>query len=55
MPIQDRKYFIQKHNIETNKEMQEIKSSSEGGVNDRVLSGETINAFAALEQQKNRG
>ena len=54
MPIQDRKYFIQKHNIETKQELNEINNANSDG-EDRILSGESINAYAALEQQKNRG
>ena len=55
MPIQERKYFIHKHNMETNRENENMKEQRGEDGGDRVLSGESINAYAALEQQKNRG
>lgn len=48
LPIQDRRSLISKHNREQdeiNKEMEETTNS-----NTRTYGGETINAFAKLEQ-----
>lgn len=50
MPIQDRKYFIQKHNIESKREMENMDSMN--GNNERVTNGAEINTFAAMEQAK---
>lgn len=52
MPIQDRKFFIQKHNLEMQKDIDAIDNAKNNSDGDRVLSGESINAFAALEQKK---
>ena len=49
MPIQDRKYYIQRHNAES-KEQQEQYETSNGHV--MTHNGEAINSFAAIEQQK---
>lgn len=48
MPIQDRKYFIQRHNLENKMENEANSMKS----NERTYSGEMINSFAELEQQK---
>lgn len=53
LPIQDRRSLIHKHNIEQeeiSKEMEGEGSSS----NIRTYEGESINAFAQLEQLNNR-
>ena len=53
LPIQDRRYFIQKHN----EEQQGIKQSYERrSGNATINDGDTINEYARLEQEniKNR-
>lgn len=50
MPIQERKYFIQKHNIESKKEMENMDSMNGNG--ERITNGAEINTFAAMEQAK---
>jgi len=47
LPIQDRRYYIQKHN----EEQQGIKASYERRSGNRTYDGEAINAFAKLEQE----
>lgn len=47
LPIQDRRYFIQKHN----EEQQGIRSSYEKRNGNRTYDGEAINEFARLEQE----
>lgn len=51
MPIQDRKYYIMKHNQE--QEEYKSKNSSRNGTQ---ISGESINQYASITQQniKNR-
>ena len=53
LPIQDRRYFIQKHN----EEQENIKSSIDRSKDSKVYDGESINNFAKLEQTniKNMG
>ena len=53
LPIQDRRYFIQKHN----EEQQGIRSRYEAKDGNKLQDGESINYYARLEQQniKNRG
>lgn len=46
MPIQDRKYFIMKHN----QEQQEIESKRNGNRN-KSITGDSINTFAELSQK----
>lgn len=50
MPIQDRKYFIQRHNAESKAEQEQHNASL--NEHTRSYEGEAINSFAALEQQK---
>ena len=54
LPIQDRRYFIQKHN----EEQEGIRASYEkkSGSGNRITDAETINQYAKLEQEniKNR-
>ena len=45
MPIQDRRYFIQKHNME----QEGIKDSARGNTQGNVYNGD-LNAFAKTEQ-----
>lgn len=49
MPIQDRKFFIQKHNIDSKREM-EMMETNDG--NTKTISGEALNNYAAKEQTK---
>lgn len=46
MPIQDRKYYIMKHNLEQEEYKDKNKSN-----NGSYVTGESINAYAAIEQQ----
>lgn len=52
LPIQDRRYFIQRHN----EEQQGIRAERERTSGNRVVDGEAINEYAKLEQEniKNR-
>lgn len=47
LPIQDRRYFIHKHN----EEQEGIRASYERGSSTKVYDGEAINEFARLEQE----
>lgn len=51
MPVQDRKVWIQKHNIEANRNDAPPDAVSQGKGN---ISGEMLNGFAKREQQ-NKG
>lgn len=48
MPIQERRFFIHKHNVEQDMINREIEGNS--GSNTRTYEGESINSFAKLEQ-----
>ena len=50
MPIQDRKYYIQRHNAESKEQQEQYEASTNGHV--MTHGGEAINSFAAMEQQK---
>ena len=50
MPIQDRKYFIQRHNADNKAEQERHNETT--NTNERTFSGEMINSFAELEQKK---
>ena len=52
LPIQDRRSLIQKHNIEQEEISKEMEGESNSNV--RTYEGESINAFAKLEQLNNR-
>jgi len=47
LPIQDRRYYIQKHN----EEQQGVKASLERRSGNRTYDGAAINEFARLEQE----
>lgn len=47
LPIQDRRYYIQKHN----EEQQGVKSSLERRNGNMTYDGEALNEFARLEQE----
>lgn len=47
LPIQDRRYFIQKHN----EEQDGLRASYEKSRSGRVVDGDAINAYAKLEQE----
>jgi hypothetical protein len=47
LPIQDRRYFIQRHN----EEQQGIRSEHERLKGNKVVDGEALNVYAKLEQQ----
>jgi hypothetical protein len=47
LPIQDRRYYIQKHN----EEQQGVKSSLERRSGNMTYDGEALNEFARLEQE----
>lgn len=49
MPIQERRNFIHKHNIEQDAINREIDNDGMGG-NTRTYEGESINEFARMEQ-----
>lgn len=50
LPIQDRRYYIQKHN----EEQQGLRASYEKKNGNRTVDGEAINSFAKLEQENIR-
>lgn len=53
MPIQDRRYFIMKHNAEQeqlNKEAEAARTASTGGYRNNG----NLNSFAKLEQMNNK-
>jgi len=52
LPIQDRRSLIHKHNIEQEEISKEMEGESNSNV--RTYEGESINAFAKLEQLNNR-
>lgn len=47
LPIQDRRYYIQKHN----EEQEGYRAASERRGNNVIYDGEAINEFAKLEQE----
>ena len=52
MPIQERKFFIMKHNIDAKKEQEAMNSAEGGGGGMQNFDGEAINALASQMQQK---
>lgn len=46
MPIQDRKYYIMKHNADE----AELKAEIEGGGESHTIEGEALNAYAKVSQ-----
>ena len=46
MPIQDRKFYIMKHNAEE----EELKQEIEGGGDNHTIDGEALNTYAKLAQ-----
>jgi hypothetical protein len=53
LPIQERRAFIHKHNMEADAIEREINKGETGGI--RTYEGESINTFAQLEQSNKRG
>lgn len=52
MPIQERKYFIQKHNLDVKRENEAMEGNSGSGEMTREFSGEALNAIAAQQMKK---
>ena len=52
MPIQERKFFIMKHNIDAKREQEAMNSAESGGGGMQNFDGEAINALASQMQQK---
>lgn len=52
LPIQDRRSLIHKHNLEQEEISQEMEGESNSNI--RTYEGESINAFAQLEQLNNK-
>lgn len=52
MPIQERRAFIHKHNMEQDHIEREYNNQNRG--NTRTYEGESINTFAKLEQDKTK-
>lgn len=50
LPIQERRGFIQRHNME--QDVIEREYNSQGQGNTRTYEGESLNAFARMEQNK---
>lgn len=51
MPIQDRRYYIQKHN----EDQEGHKKGAEHAKNEHTIQGEALNTYAAMEQKKKNG
>lgn len=54
MPIQDRKFYIIKHNEAMQMEEKRLKSAERGNSHDSTISGEAINSYAYKEIQNNK-
>jgi hypothetical protein len=54
MPIQDRKFYIIKHNEAMEMEEKRLKAAEKGNSHDSTISGEALNAYAHREIQNNR-
>lgn len=52
MPIQERKYFIQKHNMDVKRENEAMEGQGAPNEVTREFSGEALNAIAAQQMQK---
>lgn len=52
MPIQERKYFIQKHNLDVKRENEALEANNGSGEMTREFSGEALNAIAAQQMKK---
>ena len=52
LPIMERKAIIRKHNIEQENINEEIEGRGKANKNTRTYEGESINAFAELEQKR---
>ena len=50
LPVQIRKFWIRKHNQNVEEEKRATENSSSGG----TISGEALNSYAHLEQNKER-
>lgn len=49
MPVSDRKFYIQKHNMEQEELKKELEGPSSGG--STTIAGESINTYAELAQK----
>lgn len=54
MPIQDRKFYIIKHNEAMEMEEKRLKAAERGSSHDSTISGEALNAYAHREIQNNK-
>lgn len=54
MPIQDRKFYILKHNEEMEAENKRMKAAEKGSTHDSTISGEALNSYAYNEMQNNK-
>ena len=54
MPIQDRKFYIIKHNEAMQMEEKRMKDAERGSSHDSTISGEALNAYAYKEIQNNK-
>jgi hypothetical protein len=54
MPIQDRKFYIIKHNEAMQLEERQMKATERGSSRDSTISGEALNAYAYREIQNNK-
>jgi hypothetical protein len=54
MPIQDRKFYIMKHNQSMEMEEKRMKASEKGNSRDSTISGEALNAYARQEIMNNK-
>lgn len=52
MPIQERKFFIYKHNIDAKREQEMMNNANSEGDVTREYSGEALNAIASQQMQK---
>lgn len=54
MPIQDRKFYILKHNEAVEMENKRIQAAERGSSHESTISGEAVNAYAHREIQNNK-
>jgi hypothetical protein len=54
LPIQDRKFYIVKHNEAMQAEEKRMKSAEKGNSHDSTISGEAVNSYAYREIQNNK-
>lgn len=54
LPIQDRKFYIIKHNEAMEMENRQMRAAEKGNSHESTISGEALNAYAYREIQNNK-